>query len=150
MAAPATATAANDWSPRARLSSGPAALDAASEAGCSFAVRTLFLFALDHRWWRLLGIRGESQRDSSGNAFDLTIRDALVARGKRRRSAKRGGYKTAKRFYVRLTEMLGWRQVLEKASLRQPEKLCRRLAWDLQEPLPVLRAVELVMRRYRA
>ena len=53
------------------------------------------------------------------------------ARGKRRRSAKRGGYKTAKRFYVRLTELLGWRQVLEKASLRQPENLCRRFVWDL-------------------
>lgn len=45
------------------------------------------------------------------------------ARGKRRRSAKRGGYKTAQRFYVRLTEMLGWWQVLEKTSSHQPENL---------------------------
>ncbi|NHK98109.1 hypothetical protein G7087_06940 [Rubrivivax benzoatilyticus] len=40
---PATGRAASALGPRARLSSGPAASNAASKAGCSFAVRTLVL-----------------------------------------------------------------------------------------------------------
>ena len=106
-AAPAEATAANEWSlagrveakprpfgrhkpstgrlvsglsPGARPSSGPAALYAAARAGCRFAVRALFLSMLLSRWWRLAHIQAESLRDSSGNAFILNLRDALVVK----------------------------------------------------------------------
>jgi hypothetical protein len=75
------------------------------------------------------------------------------ARGKRRRKERsewRVPTWALAHVGVRLTEMLGWWQMLEKASLPQPENLCRRLAWDLRDPSPALRAVELVMRRFRA